>query len=196
MVNIFVLILSYSRFRIYRLSITKIQDILFNFLDDAFDTLDGVPHQLLCDNMPTIMDDARTKYKPGKVNHKFKQFADDYGFEVKPCIAGRPETKAKVESPMKILNELQGYNGELNYCQLQQKLKEINDRENARFHKSYQMVPIFGFDQEKSALHPLPKETLRRSYILKHICLKWNHHPWFHLNPCNVLYHQNILENI
>ncbi len=38
-VNVFVLILSYSRFRVYRLSISKTQDILFNFLDEAFEVL-------------------------------------------------------------------------------------------------------------------------------------------------------------
>ena len=56
-INMFVLLLFYSRFRKYRLSISKSQDILFSFLDDAF------------------------------------------------------ETKAKVEAPMKILDEIRAYNG-------------------------------------------------------------------------------------
>lgn len=56
-VNMFVLLLFYSRFRKYRLSISKSQDILFSFPDDAF------------------------------------------------------ETKAKVEAPMKILDEIRAYNG-------------------------------------------------------------------------------------
>ncbi|MDF2700001.1 MAG: integrase catalytic subunit [Haloplasmataceae bacterium] len=84
-INIFVLLLSYSRFRVYKLSLTKTQDILFNFLTD---------------NMKTVMDEPRTEYIKGRVNNKFQQFADDYGFEVKPCIAGRSNTKAKVESPL------------------------------------------------------------------------------------------------
>jgi len=54
-INIFVLILSYSRFRIYRLSISKTQDILFNFLDDSFEVIGGVPHELLTDNMETVI---------------------------------------------------------------------------------------------------------------------------------------------
>ncbi len=37
-VNMFVLLLFYSRFRKYRLSISKSQGILFSFLDDAFET--------------------------------------------------------------------------------------------------------------------------------------------------------------
>ena len=66
----------------------------------------------------------------------------DYGFEVHPCIAARPQTKAKVESPMRILDELSAYNGDLDYEGLVKKLDEINNRENSRFHTEYQSVPV------------------------------------------------------
>ncbi len=72
-INIFVLILSYSRFRVYRLSLSKTQDVLFSFINDAFETFEGVPKELLTDNMKTVMDDARTEYKKGKANNKFQQ---------------------------------------------------------------------------------------------------------------------------
>lgn len=97
-VHVFVLLLSYSRFRVYRLSLTKTQEILFHFLDDAFATFGGVPREIVTDNMKTVMDVARTEYNPGKVNIKFQQFADDYGFKVHPCIARRPKTKAYVKN--------------------------------------------------------------------------------------------------
>lgn len=42
-VNVFVLLLSYFRFRVYRLSVSKNQDILLHFLDSAFETFGGVP---------------------------------------------------------------------------------------------------------------------------------------------------------
>jgi transposase len=79
-VNVFVLLLSYSRFRVYRLSLSKTQDILFNFLDDAFEVFGGVPKEILTDNMSNVMDEARTKKSSGKINNRFKQFANDYGF--------------------------------------------------------------------------------------------------------------------
>lgn len=41
------------------------------------------------------MDEPRTQYQHGKVNERFYQFAKDCGFEVIPCIAGRPRTKSK-----------------------------------------------------------------------------------------------------
>ena len=67
-VNIFVLLLFFSRYRIYKVSLIKIQDILFSFLDEAFETFDGVPEEIVTDNMKTVMDEARTEYSEGKVN--------------------------------------------------------------------------------------------------------------------------------
>ncbi|QVK19290.1 IS21 family transposase [Mycoplasmatota bacterium] len=173
-INIFVLLLSYSRFRVYRLSLTKSQDILFNFIDEAFQAFGGVPHEILTDNMKTVMDVPRTEYSKGKVNNKFQQFANDYGFEVKPCIAGRPNTKAKVESPMKILDELKAYSGDLNYEQLVKKVQEINNRENSRLHRAYDMIPLFGLQNEKDFLQSPPRDTIRNPYLIKTITAKVN----------------------
>ncbi len=133
-INIFVIILSYSRFRVYRLSFSKTQDILFSFLDEAFETFGGVPKELLTDNIKTIMDEPRTNNSKGKVNNKFQQFADDYGFKVCPCIAGRPNTKAKVEAPMKLLDEIRAYNGTLDYSELHQLVTKLNNRINSTCH--------------------------------------------------------------
>lgn len=117
-INIFVLILSYSRFRVYRLSLEKTQDVVFSFLNESFEAFGGVPKELLTDNMKTVMDQLSTAYQREKVNNKFQQFADDYGFKVRPCIAGRPNTKAKVEAPMKLLDEIRSYNRTLNFDEL------------------------------------------------------------------------------
>lgn len=163
-INIFVFILSYSRYRIYKLSLEKTQDILFNFLDEAFTIIGGVPKEILNDNMKTVMDQPRTPYSQGKINDKYQQFANDYGFKVHPCIAGRPETKGKVESPMRILDELKAYSGDLDYIELNNKLEALNNRENARYHASYQTVPIMALKQEKSFLLDLPQSKIRSYY--------------------------------
>ena len=123
-INIFVLILSYSRFRVYKLSLEKTQDILFSFLNESFEAFGGVPKEVLTDNMKTVMDEPRTAYRNGKTNNKFQQFADDYGFKVRPCIVGRPNTKAKVEAPMKLLDEIRAYNGTLNIDELHDQARE------------------------------------------------------------------------
>ena len=58
--NVFVFILSYSRFRTYQISLTKNQEILFTFLDNSFEIIGGVPEEIVTDNMKTVMDEART----------------------------------------------------------------------------------------------------------------------------------------
>jgi len=122
-VNVLVFLLGHSRFRTYSLSISKSQDILTSFLTESFEAIGGVPKTLLVDNMKTVMDEPRTPYKPGKVNERFYQFSKDYGFKIQPCIAGRPQTKAKVEAPMKVLDEIHAYQGKFDYLSLLLKWK-------------------------------------------------------------------------
>jgi len=173
-VNVFVLLLSYSRFRVYRLSISKTQDVLFNFLDGAFEVFGGVPQEIVTDNMSTVMDVARTENFGGKVNSKFQQFADDYGFKVRPCIAGRPRTKAKVEAPMKILDEIRAYNGKLNYDGLNKLVTRINNRVNTHVVKDTGIIPILYFNKEKAFLSHLPVKNIRKPYQITTKPLKVN----------------------
>ncbi|HBJ1650252.1 TPA: IS21 family transposase [Clostridium botulinum] len=163
-INVFVLILSYSRFRVYKLSLDKTQDVLLSFLNESFETFGGVPEELLTDNMKTVMDEARTNYSKGKVNNKFQQFANDYGFNVRPCIAGRPNTKAKVEAPMKLLDEIRAYNGTLDYEGLHKLVANLNNRINSTCHTSTGKIPILHSEKEKDFLSELPKEQIRNHY--------------------------------
>ncbi len=168
-INIFVLILSYSRYRVYRLSVNKTQDTLFHFLTEAFETFGGVPHKLLTDNMKTVMDESRTEYYEGKINAKFAAFAKDMGFEVNPCISATPKTKAKVEAPMKILDELRAYSGDLDYVGLCDKLDKINNRENIKINAGSGFIPLTMLTKEKGSLLPLPNEKVRNQYKIKTI---------------------------
>ena len=183
-VNIFVLLLSYSRFRVYRVSLSKTQDILFSFLNDAFETFGGVPAEIVTDNMKTVMDEARTEYCAGKINNKFKQFADDYGFRVHPCIAGRPQTKAKVEAPMKILDEIRAYNGKLNYRELIELVTRINNRVNTQINQGTGRIPLMYFNKEKAFLHSLPTDTIRKPYQITTNIVKINHSSMFTYKGC------------
>ena len=183
-VNIFVLLLSYSRYRVYKVSLTKTQDILFSFLDEAFETFGGIPEEIVTDNMKTVMDEARTEYSNGKINIRFQQFAEDYGFRVHPCIAGRPRTKAKVEAPMKILDEIRAYNGKLNYCELNELVKRINDRVNNQVNQGTGRIPLMYFQKEKAFLHSLPANTIRKPYQIVNHTVKVNHSSMFQYNGC------------
>lgn len=157
-VNIFVLLLSYSRFRVYRVSLSKNQEILFSFLDDAFET--------------------------GKVNNKFQQFADDYGFKVQPCIARHPHTKAKVEAPMKILDEIRAYNGKLNYMKLVELVTRINNRVNAQVNQGTGTIPLMYYNKEKAFLNSLPADNIRKPYQIATNTVKVNHSSMFNYKGC------------
>ncbi len=182
-INILVMLLSYSRYRIYRLSLSKTQDVLFSLMDQSFELLNGIPHEILTDNMKTVMDQPRTEYQSGKVNARFKQFAEDYGFKVKPCIAGRPQTKAKVEAPMKILDEIRAYNGLLTYEQLHELVARINDRVNSKVNKGTGRIPIMYYEKEKASLFPLPKDQIRKQYQIVTNTVK--------VNPSSMITYQS-----
>ena len=162
--NIFALVYSYSRFAVNFISLSKKQDVLLHYLDQAFEAAGGVPKTLKTDNMKTVMDKARTDSARGKVNVKFQQFADDYGFTVKPCAAGKPWSKGKVEAPMKLWDELYAYNGKLDYEQLNEKVKAINERHNCQMHSEVGRIPKLHIQKEKDFLSPLPQDKIRNQY--------------------------------
>lgn len=173
-INICALVYSYSRFKIYQLSLTKTQTVLFHLLDQAFEIAGGIPRRLRTDNMKTVMDEARTKYSKGKINRRFKQFADDYGFIVTPCIAAQPQVKAKVEAPMKVLDELYAYNGQFDLSQLNHKIQEINNRLNYQCHVETGKTPILHIEKEKDSLLSLPPDNIRNLYRIPSSTVKVN----------------------
>lgn len=183
-VNSFVLLLSYARFRVYRVSLSKTQDIHFSFLDDAFETFGGVLDEIVTDNRKTVMDEARTEYSASKVNNRFKQFADDYDFKVWFCIAGHPHTKAKVEAPMKILDEIRAYNGTLNYRELVELVTRINHRVNAQVNQGTGRIPWMYSNKEKAFLNSLHADTIRKPYQITTNTVKVNHSSMFYYKGC------------
>lgn len=155
-VNVASLILSYSRFRTFCVTISKSQSMLFSFLTETFEALGGVPEELVVDNMKTVMDEARTEYSPGKINAKFQQFANDFGFRVHPCIAGKPHTKGKVETTMKFIDEIHAYQGQLTLEELYKFVQTLNNRINHQIHQGTGRIPVIDFKKERNFLLPLP----------------------------------------
>ncbi|MGV3464376.1 MAG: IS21 family transposase [Heyndrickxia sp.] len=173
-VNVAVLLLSHSRFRAFHLSVSKSQRVLLSFLTETFEAFGGVPDEIVTDNMKTVMDEARTDYYQGKVNPKFAQFAKDFGFRVRPCVAGRPRTKGKVEATMKLLDEIHAYQGQLTLEELHQFVQDLCNRINHELHQGTGKIPIFEFRKEKNLLQQLPTEKVRDSYRIKHTLVKVN----------------------
>lgn len=173
-VNVGVFLLGYSRYRTYHLTLSKSQSVLMSFLTESFEAIGGVPKTILTDNMKTVMDKHRTEYSKGIVNERFEQFAKDSGIEVKPCIAGRPRTKGKVESLMRLMDEIHAYQGKFDYEELHQFVQKLCERHNNSFNQGNGKIPILALKQEKSHLLPLPRKELRDSYKIKHRLVKVN----------------------
>lgn len=173
-INVAVLVLAHSRFKFFHLSLNKTQEALFSFLTQTFEKMGGVPKQIVTDNMKTVMDVARTEVFKGKVNHRFAQFAQDFGFEVLPCIAGRPRTKGKVESQMKLLDEIHAYQGQLTLLELSQLVQKVCERANQAIHQGTGKVPLLEFQKELSTFAPLPNLRIREVYKIKHHEVKVN----------------------
>lgn len=76
-INVLVLILGNSRFRLYKPTTHMTQDVLMHLLTEMFESLGRVPKTILTDNMKTVMDVARTQYRKGKPNVKFEAFSKD-----------------------------------------------------------------------------------------------------------------------
>lgn len=66
----------------------------------------GVPHEILFDNMATVVDRLASTYRAVVINKKFAQFAKDVGFVVNTCRPYRPQTKGKVECVAKLMDRL------------------------------------------------------------------------------------------
>ena len=163
--NVGSLILSASRFKYWAICPSTSQAYLFDFLTNAFEALGGVPKEIVIDNASTMMDKARTERSDGKVNPKFQQFADDFGFNIVPCIRARPNTKVKVENPMRVIDEIMTYNGLLNNEEeLFEKMQEITNEANSRVCQEIGIPPILVFKKEKEHLLPLPNDKICSYY--------------------------------
>ena len=172
--NVLVLIMGSSRFRIYKPSLWMTQDVLIHLLVECFETLGGVPNVLLTDNMKTVMDAARTPSSKGKINERFAAFAKDFGFELIPCVAATPKTKGKVESQMKYLDEIQAYSGQLTLVELFELVTKICERVNNSICQGTGRIPMIEFEKERGLLKPLPNESIRRQYKIRTSTAKVN----------------------
>lgn len=165
-VNIFLMILGYSRMKFLKLTSDRTQKTLFECMNRAFEYFAGVPKEILFDNMPTVVDRINSRIGHVKINTKFMQYSKDIGFNVITCKAYRPQTKGKVEALAKLVNRLKVYNNEFDtYEELQDIvnifMKEINDE----ISQATNQKPIDRIKKEAKYLLPLPPQDILRTYI-------------------------------
>ena len=183
-INVFSLVLGYSRFKTFFVSMDRRQDALLDFLTQSFELIGGVPKVIVNDNMKTVMDDSRSRFSKGTINNKFYQFSKDFNFEVLPCMSRRAKTKGKVETTMKFLDEIYAYQGDLDYEGLIKTVNRINNRVNLDINQGTGQIPIKLLKKEKDHLQPLPNKSIRDLYKISSRRVKVN-------NSCMITYKNN-----
>ena len=156
-INIFLMILGYSRFKYIKLTSDRTQDTLFRCMVEAFSYFSGSPREILFDNMKTVVDKARTTTTEVVFNKRFIEFSNDAGFTPLACVGYRPKTKGKVETLARIMERLRPYNEEFETWEdLDKIINEIMEDINNEIVQGVNIIPSQVHEKEKEYLNSLP----------------------------------------
>lgn len=156
-INIFLMILGYSRYKYIELTENRNQNTLFKCLIGGFSYFCGCPKEILFDNMKTVVDKARTTTTSVEFNKQFKEFSNDAGFTPLACIGYRPKTKGKVETLARIMERLRPYNEEFETWEdLNNIIKELMEELNNEVVQGINIIPKLVHEKEKEYLNTLP----------------------------------------
>lgn len=165
-VHIATLTLGFSRYNIRQVIIDKSYESVSRFLANAFEKLGGVYGELVIDNIKCLVDKPRTYNTDAIINAKFIEFAKDYGFEIKPCMPYRAQTKGKTESQNKVVEQLLNYNGDYNdLYDVCDKLVVINTEDNDSVSQATLVKSSFLLKKEKLHFKPLPPRLITKYYF-------------------------------
>lgn len=165
-VNIFLMVLGYSRIKYLQLTTNRDQNTLFNCMISAFKYFGGIPHEILFDNMKTVIDRSKSTFSKVEFNNKFKHFADDATFKAIACRAYRPQTKGKVEALARLTDRLTVYNEEFeNYDDLKQIVYNFMNEINNEISQAIDDIPFNRLKKEREYLKPLLNIDSLLSYV-------------------------------
>ena len=149
------LILGFSRYQHFHVTLDITQQSIFEALEAGFRHLGGVPQEILFDNPKSIV----TQPKPNlRWNRRFLEFASFYGFDLRACWPGRPQTKGKVERPFFVLEQhfIKGHVWP-DFVGLVYALLAFEQERAALIHGTTRQTPRERFEQERLLLRPLPE---------------------------------------
>jgi transposase len=132
-------------------------------LERAFTAFGGVPHEILFDQMKSvILDDHRPTGGRLLENPEFLRFAAHWGFRIRACRPYRAKTKGKVERPVGYLrgNFLYGRTF-LGDADLADQCARWLARANQRVHGTTRVIPVTRLVEEQPALLPLAARPYR-----------------------------------
>lgn len=168
-INIFLIVLGYSRMKYIELTTDKTQATFERALINSFEYFGGTTEEILFDNMKTVVDHAKSDYRHVVLNNSVVQFAKDANFKIVTCLAFRPQTKGKVETVAKIMNRLKAFDHEFkNLDDLDEIVKtlmnELNYKEKSQ---ATNEIPSIRFEKEKEYLTPVNIDLLKSNILHK-----------------------------
>lgn len=165
-INIFLMVLGYSRMKFLKITSDRNQTTLFTCMTEAFQYFDGIPQEILFDNMKTVVDHSKSSFSKTVFNSRFEYFAKDIGFKPIACRPYRPQTKGKVESLAKLMDRLKVYNEEFDtWDDLKNICSKFMDDINSEISQGSDEIPFALFNKEKEYLLPLPSMDVLQNYI-------------------------------
>lgn len=165
-INIFLSILGYSRLKFIKLTDNRSQKTLFECMYLAFKYFNGVPKEILFDNMRTVVDRERSTFKNVVLNKRFQAFSNDAGFVPITCRAYRPKTKGKVEVLAKLVDRLNVYNEEFDtFEELNDIVEKFNFEINKEIHQTTKETPFKRYQKEKEYLNPFMIDNSLKTYF-------------------------------
>jgi transposase len=170
-VHIFVLTLGYSR-RMY--AVATADEKMPAFLrshEEAFEHLGGVPHEIVYDNLRSVVLGRDFEGSRFEWNPVFWDFSGYYGFRPAPHRPYRPQTKGKVESGVKYVKRFLRGKEFTSLDDLNTKLLEwIANVADERIHGTTHRKPSEMFLEERDLLLSVKD---RRAYVLEERSLRY-----------------------
>jgi transposase len=158
--SFFIMVLAYSRKMYLEFTLAETLEHFLACHRHAFEYFGGVVRDVWVDNCKV----AVLGRAAGSVvfNPRYLDFANHYGFQIRPCSVGQPQEKGRVENGVAYVkkNFLNGL--ELSDFQIINPAARcwLDTVANVRVHGQTQKTPQELFAQEKlRPLHPLPYET-------------------------------------
>ena len=145
-------VLGYSRLLWCRFAPRQDMATLMDGLEAAFGFFGGVPHELLFDQMKTVITrDLRLEGGTLVRNAEFQRFAGHWSFTPRACRPYRAQTKGKVERPVRYLRSNFVYGRTfLDDADLDQQRERWLERvANVRVHATTHERPRDRFDREE-----------------------------------------------
>jgi transposase len=162
-INVFHIVLSFSKFSYLELSVQKRTDDVIRCLVNGFKKFGGVPTELLFDNMSTVAVVGKGSKRP---TNAIKELAKEFNFKVRLCGTRKPETKGTVEARNKVIDWIRAYEGEFETLEdLIGIVADINSQMNIIISRDTEMSPTALFYKEKEYLQPLPESSVMERFL-------------------------------